>query len=87
MKEATSELNLTIIVVIAIGVLVAFFYYALWPSLNDNLQRNSKCGKAYCANPCGAGNNTCSNAIGKLVDCVYKDKKGNEYHMQCPWKG
>ena len=31
MKEATGELNLTIIIVIAVGALMAFLYTPIWP--------------------------------------------------------
>ena len=33
MKEATGELNVTLIVVMAVGILVAYFYFTIWPSL------------------------------------------------------
>ncbi len=33
MKEATGELNLTIIVVMAVGALMAFFYTLIWPMI------------------------------------------------------
>lgn len=89
MKEATGELNLTIIVVIAVALLVAFFYYTIWPSLDNNFKANSNCNKAYCTNPCGegSGNNYCDDAVGKLANCHYKDNKGEEHDIQCPWKG
>lgn len=87
MKEATGELNITIIVVIAVGILIAFFYFTVWPHLNANFQATSKCSKAYCKNPCGKGKNTCEESMNKLVDCIYKDNKGHEYQIQCPWKG
>ena len=87
MKEATGELNLTIIVVIAVGLLIAFFYFVIWPGLDANFQQNSKCSQAVCENPCKNGKNTCSEALNKLVNCKYKDKKNKEYEIQCPWKG
>ena len=48
MKESTSELNATVVVVLAIAVLIAFFYYTLWPLLKHNFERNSQCSKAIC---------------------------------------
>ena len=89
MKEATGELNLTLIVVIAVGLLIAFFYYVIWPGLDTNLSQNSKCGVANCKNPCGegSGKNSCNDMIGKLADCTYKDRKGNSISIKCPWKG
>lgn len=48
MKEATSDLNATVVVVLAIAVLIAFFYYTLWPLLKNNFEKNSQCSKAIC---------------------------------------
>ena len=83
MKETTGELNLTVIAVIAIGILVAFFYYAIWPSLNNNFQANSNCSRAVCENPCGQGKNTCSE-MNKLAKCHVS---GSDVEIYCPWKG
>jgi F0F1-type ATP synthase membrane subunit b/b' len=37
MKAATGELNLTVITLIAIGAIVAFFMYFLWPRLQNSI--------------------------------------------------
>lgn len=84
MKEATGELNLTIIVVMAVGLLIAFFYFTIWPSMNENFERNSMCSKAVCENPCNAGVNTCDEVIGQLVKCKVPK---SETVLYCPWKG
>ena len=84
MKETTGELNLTLIAVIAIAILVAFFYYAIWPILNANFEANSKCSQAVCENPCGPGHNVCSEALGQSVLCKIKD---SDIEIYCPWKG
>ena len=84
MKESTGELNLTIIVVIAVALLVAFFYYTIWPSLDNNFKANSNCSRAYCDNPCADGDNSCPDVIGQLVTCHIKD---SDITIQCPWKG
>ncbi len=85
MKEATGELNLTIIIVIAVSLLIAFFYFTIWPSLNANFEANSNCSKAVCDNPCKdkPGKNVCPE-MGKLVKCHVKDSDTDIY---CPWKG
>lgn len=83
MKEATGELNATVVVVISIGILSAFFYYTVWPTLNDNFTAQSKCSKAWCENPCGegSGKNSCGATTAK---CYY----GNDRKViTCPWKG
>ena len=86
MKETTSELNLTLIAVIAVGVLVAFFYFAVWPSLNTNFEQNSKCSRAWCENPCKKGDNSCDEVTGQLATC-WIGKKEDGKKVMCPWKG
>ncbi len=88
MKETTGELNLTLIVVMAVGVLVAFFYFVIWPFLNTNFMSNSMCSKAVCDNPCGqgSGTNVCNEAIGHLVECKVKNGT-DDVTIMCPWKG
>ena len=38
MKEATGELNMTVITVIAIGAVIAFFWF-MWPSIRNTIAR------------------------------------------------
>lgn len=35
MKAATGELNLTVITIVAIGLIATLFYFTLWPSIRD----------------------------------------------------
>lgn len=78
MKEATGELNATVVVVLAIGVLMAFFYYTLWPLIRQNFNNNSKCSSAICE-PCNE--DSCD-----YVDCHEKnDPDGPTF--QCIYKG
>lgn len=37
MKAATGELNLTLITILALGAVLAFFW-ALWPSIKDKIR-------------------------------------------------
>lgn len=76
MKEATGELNSVVVVMLAIGVLIAFFYYTLWPMIKQNFNKNSQCSKAICEK-CTTGNCdtvTChmKNDPSTLFECVYK---------------
>ena len=79
MKEATGELNTTIIVVLAVGVLMAFFYYTLWPIVKDNFEKNTQCSKAICE-PCRDKNKKCD-----TVTCHSKNDSTKEF--QCVYKG
>jgi hypothetical protein len=37
MKAATGELNLTVITIVAIGLVAALFYFTLWPSIKESI--------------------------------------------------
>ena len=86
MKEATGELNATLVVVLTIGLLSTFFFTVIWPRLRDNLHQNSKCSEAICAPVCEGNPKkckpNCTDSSCKYVHCVYKKQK-----MQCPYKG
>lgn len=78
MKEAAGELNSAIIVVLAVGVLMAFFYYTIWPIIKTNLDNNSKCSKAICEK--------CSDKKGKC-DYVECHLSGSNETFRCVYKG
>ncbi|MBE6156171.1 MAG: hypothetical protein E7161_00280 [Firmicutes bacterium] len=46
MKEATGELNMTVITIVAIGALVAFFYLVIWPNIQVGMTLSSACNSA-----------------------------------------
>jgi len=75
MKEATGELNSTLVVVITIGLLSTFFFTVIWPILRNNLHSNTRCTDAVCK-PCPKGE------VCKTVKCDYKGQT-----MECPYKG
>ena len=58
MKEATGELNMTVVVLTLVGLLIALFFYTVWPMIKNNFISNTNCAKAICA-PCSDGTNTC----------------------------
>ena len=43
MKEATGELNMTVIAVVAIAAVGAFFYAFVWPAIQRRLEANTIC--------------------------------------------
>lgn len=49
MKEATGELNMTIVTVVAIAAVGAFFYAFIWPNIKLGLMKNT------CNNVCPGG--------------------------------
>lgn len=46
MKEATGELNMTVITIVAIGALVAFFYLIIWPNIQVGMTLSTACNSA-----------------------------------------
>ena len=77
MTEATGELNLTVVVVMAVAALMAFFYTLIWPTIKNNMTANTKCQAAICEK--------CTNPEGcKTVQCWYKDP---DKKFDCVWKG
>ncbi len=79
MKEATGELNMTVVVVVAVGVLAAFFYTTIWPMISNNLDSKSKCNAAVCKRD---GNSN-------MATCALYDQNGRQQgsSFKCVWKG
>lgn len=48
MKEATGELNMTVITVVAIAAVAAFFYAFVWPNIKGSIQASTYCSMANC---------------------------------------
>ncbi len=78
MKEATGELNSTVIVVISVGVLMTFFFSYLWPLINANFKKQADCNKATCdcseeVRSANDGYCMCTTAgVDEEFRCVYK---------------
>lgn len=62
MKEATGELNMTVITVVAIAAVAAFFYAFVWPSIQTSLAGTTACNA-------GAGAKIGTSADADYVDC------------------
>ena len=80
MKEATGELNMTVITVVAVAAIAAFFYAFVWPNLKNNITNAQKCANAICPDTCQAGKACKCTYInesgqGATVNCVIKDNK------------
>ena len=78
MKEATGELNMTVITVVAIAAVGAFFYAFIWPAIKSNLLAQTHCASAVqCSEPDSNG----------TMDCrFYKDDGSgelDEQHIKC----
>ena len=73
MKEATGELNMTVVTVVAIAAVAAFFYAFVWPGIKNSIERNTHCANAICTN-CSGG--TCQ--------CTYIDESDKTQEIKCP---
>ena len=73
MKEATGELNMTVVTVVAIAAVAAFFYAFIWPSIKINLINSTKCSAT---TACTCSGNTCS--------CTYIDENNTAQTITCP---
>lgn len=65
MKEATGELNMTVVTVVAIAAVGAFFYAFVWPGIQASITAST-----YCSSAMGCDSN------GK--NCKYTDSNGKE---------
>ena len=48
MKEATGELNMTVVTVIAIAAIATIFATLVWPAIKRNIEKNTNCANAIC---------------------------------------
>ena len=78
MKAATGELNMTVIIVLAVAIMSAFFYTVLWPMIRANQDSIINCRFAICgAEPNADGRVRCElrNSRGEVIGrpmCTYK---------------
>lgn len=79
MKEATGELNATLIVVMAVAAFAALFFTVIWPMLKDDMKYNSNCSNAICDPGIVKGKNG--------VKCYWKDRNGSKKAIDCPYTG
>lgn len=73
MKEATGELNMTVVTVVAIAAVAAFFYAFVWPSIKTNILNSTKCSSV-----------TDCRCTGKTCTCTYWDENNEAQQVTCP---
>lgn len=72
MKEATGELGNLLVVTTSVAILVAFFYFTIWPMIRNNFEAQTACEKAICeAKPDSKGLVNCK-LNGNVFKCKYK---------------
>ncbi len=85
MKEATGELVSSVTVLVAIGILMASFYYVLWPVIKQGFENTTACNKAICE-PCKDSSGKPSNKC-DTVTCYRNGIKDDEHEVKCVYKG
>ena len=81
MKEATGDLNMTVVVVLIVAVLVAFFSMTIAPMVLHNIKNEANCSDAICS--C-----TAAEKENGICSCRYIDKKTHKVtNLSCPYKG
>ncbi len=75
MKEATGELNMTVVTVVAIAAVAAFFYMFVWPAIQTTIIQNTKCATASCDGSVDGDG---------MLNCKYMDDQGDWQDFLCP---
>ena len=60
MKEATGELNMTVVTVVAIAAVLAFFTLVIWPTIKGTLIATTHCSSAVNCQEIGDGKSVCN---------------------------
>ncbi len=78
MKDATGELSMTAIAVVAIAAIGVVFTQLVWPAIKSNITRSAHCSEAFNCS-CTTGQPTCT--------CSYLTENGSTMSsgtVQCP---
>jgi len=76
MKEASGELSMTAITVVAIAAIAVVFTTLIWPGIKANIERSTNCSQAFSCD--------CDNPVGDLCPCTYLDKDQKPTPINCP---
>lgn len=76
MREATGELNITVIVVMAIAALAAFLFLFIWPVYKQAYVKDESCSKAVC----DVGHNSKG-----FATCYIPGEASDKF--ECPYRG
>lgn len=79
MKEATGELNMTVITVVAIAAVAAFFYAFVWPQIKASIEANTYCATASCSN-------CATNGSKKVCNCTAPKADGTTWTGSCSFE-
>lgn len=75
MKEASGELSMTAITVVAIAAIAGVFTTLIYPQIKKNIEIQTKCASKYNCKECSNG----------VATCTVLDKDGKpDNDFQCP---
>ena len=81
MKEASGELSMTAIAVVAIAAIGIVFTTLIWPTIRSNINRNTRCAQAFNCEPCTIGQDS-------MTQCWYTpeddENSTQAEEIQCP---
>ena len=77
MKDATGELSMTAVAVVAIAAIALVFRTLIWPAIQTSIEKSTYCSSAY----------GCTNCDAKSCNCYYTASDGNEKSIVCPNNG
>lgn len=76
MKQATGDLQATVVVLAAVAMLSAVFFMIIWPMVRRGMQEEARCSTAIC--DIGYNGNG-------MVDCYNPKDTGETF--ECPFRG
>lgn len=75
MKDATGELSMTAVAVVAIAAIALLFSTLIWPTIQTQIRRNTYCSSAF--------NCDCSDG-GDMCTCQYcPSESGEDFSAKC----
>ncbi len=77
MKDATGELSMTAVAVVAIAAISVVFSTMIWPTIRANILRSTYCSQAFSCQESGDGMYTCKYCEGE------GDEQDCDKEVQC----
>lgn len=91
MKKATGDLASTVIVGLCVAILIAFFFYTIWPLIDNNFKSQTACEKAICETVDADGDGRVNCILCDSITSTDKDAwehcKDKGEIIQCRFKG
>ena len=75
MKDATGELSMTAVAVVAIAAISVVFSTLIWPTIKANILRSTYCSQAAYCDTASCNGGTCT--------CYYYDEENTIHDVQC----